>query len=250
MKNKEILDFIDSFAPFDTQCEWDNSGLLLGNPGDEVYKAGFALDITDESVDDAVLNGCSLIVTHHPVIFHPLSVIGYDSPISKLIKNGISVISAHTNLDNSPLGVNFALSKKLELKNAVKFESDTDASMCFIGETEETESGSFAKFISKALETGVRYTCPGKNIKKVAVCGGAGGEFIGEISKYADAFVTGEIKHHSFSESIHRGFPVFMAGHYETEYPVIPCLCEKTESETGIDCVLLKQSNPCRFAGE
>ena len=250
MKNKDILDFIDSFAPFDTQCEWDNSGLLLGSPGIDVAKVGFTLDITDETVNDAVSSGCNLIITHHPVIFRPISSIGYDSLVTELIKNRISVISAHTNLDYSPLGVNFALSEKLGLNNAHKFETEREASMCFIGETEETDTESFAELVSSALNTRVRFTCPGNRIRKVAVCGGAGGDFIEEIRPFCDAFVTGEIKHHTFLDSLHCGFPVFMAGHFETEYPVIPYLFEKIRSETGIDCVLLRQSNPCRFAGE
>ena len=71
MKVKEIYDFIDSFAPFSTQCEWDNSGLLIGNPDNEITKIGFSLDADISVINEAAENGCNLIIAHHPVIFRP-----------------------------------------------------------------------------------------------------------------------------------------------------------------------------------
>ena len=91
MKVKYIYDFIDSFAPFRDQCEWDNSGLLLGDMNCDFSKIGFSLDITGETVDNAIAEGCDLIVTHHPVIFRPVNSIGYDSLVSKLIKNNMAL---------------------------------------------------------------------------------------------------------------------------------------------------------------
>lgn len=250
MKVKEIYDYIDSFAPFKEQCEWDNSGLLLGNMKSEFVKIGFSLDITEEGVDDAVSAGCDLIVTHHPVIFRPVNAIGYDSLISKLIRNNISVISAHTNLDKSPVGVNYVLAEKCGLINARRFPVETDASMCFIGEIKETSASEYAHLISERLGTHVEFTCPGKSVRSVAVCGGAGGEFLYETAPFADAFVTGEVKHHEFIDSNSRNLSIIKAGHYATEYPVIPYLCDKIHKETGADCLLLKQKNPCEYIGE
>ncbi len=250
MKVKYIYDFIDSFAPFRDQCEWDNSGLLLGDMNCDFSKIGFSLDITGETVDNAIAEGCDLIVTHHPVIFRPVNSIGYDSLVSKLIKNNISVISAHTNLDKSPLGVNFVLAEKCSLVNARRFPGESDASMCFIGEIKETNASDYARFISDTLSTHVEFTCPDRIISSVAVCGGAGGEFLYEIAPFADAFVTGEVKHHEFIDGDLRNLTFINAGHFATEYPVIPYLCEKTFKETGAQCLVLKQKNPCEYIGD
>lgn len=250
MTIKEIYDYIDSFAPFDSQCEWDNSGILLGSAESKLKKIGFSLDITGETVKNAVLNECNLIITHHPVIFHPVTSIGFEGLLYDLIKNNIAVISAHTNLDKSEYGVNYILADKLGLHNARQFESETDASMCFIGEVNNINASEFAEIISKALNSKIEFTCPDKIINRVAVCGGAGGEFMYETSAYIDAFVTGEVKHHEFIDSSLKNISIYRAGHFETEYPVIPYLCNKIKNETGADCILLEQSNPCCFYGD
>ena len=94
---KDIYNFIDSIAPFNTQEEWDNSGLLVGNENAEVTKILFALDATSDVVDQAIKFGANLIITHHPVIFKAVSDVLSDSLIYKLINNNISIICAHTN---------------------------------------------------------------------------------------------------------------------------------------------------------
>lgn len=117
MKIIDILNAIDSLAPFKTQEKWDNSGLLIGNPNNAVTKAMLALDVTFDVIEDAKKNKSNLIITHHPVIFEPLKNIMSNSVVYELIKNDISVISAHTNLDVAEFGVNYQLAKKLNLKN-------------------------------------------------------------------------------------------------------------------------------------
>ena len=66
---KEISDFINSFAPYSTQCEWDNCGILIGDKDKGVKKIGYVLDLTSEALKDATEKGVDLIITHHPVIF-------------------------------------------------------------------------------------------------------------------------------------------------------------------------------------
>ena len=103
---KEIYNYIDSIAPFNTQEEWDNSGLLVGNENAEVNKILFALDATTDVINQAVEYGADLIITHHPVIFKAISNVLSDSLVYKLISNNISIICAHTNYDKAVDGVN------------------------------------------------------------------------------------------------------------------------------------------------
>ena len=72
MKIKEITDVIEAFAPLSLQESYDNSGLIVGRPTDEVHKALLAVDVTDEVMDEAESEGCDIIITHHPIVFHPL----------------------------------------------------------------------------------------------------------------------------------------------------------------------------------
>ena len=247
VKISDIYNFIDSFAPFDSQCEWDNSGLLLGSMEKETFRIGFALDAETDVIEQAHSSGCDLIVTHHPVIFKPLHSISFDDPSALLIKYGISIICAHTNLDKSDYGVNRVLAEKMGLTDIQRFGSGSDASMCMIGKIDDTSPAELAKLISSRLHAHTEFSESNKNIEKVAVCGGAGGEFMYELAGKVDAFITGEIKHHEFIDSKRLGISVFKAGHYETEYPVIPFLKEKTADKFDIDCILLDQKNPVKY---
>ena len=112
---------IDSFAPFSTAFEGDNSGLLVGSKDAPADRALLALDLTDRVVDEAAARGIALIITHHPVIFSGIKKLPSDSIPYRLAAGGLSAICAHTNLDISPMGVNDALAKRLNLKNVRPF---------------------------------------------------------------------------------------------------------------------------------
>lgn len=246
----DIYNYIDSFAPYNTQCEWDNSGITVGSKNDSVNKIGFALDVTSEVIDEAIKYGCDLVFTHHPAIFRPIYEIDSTSAIHKAIKNNINLICAHTNLDNSETGVNFVLADLLGLNNTYKLKTESDASVCRLGDISPVNAKDFSEMISNILCTTVKYADAGNIIKKVAVCGGAGVEFLFEAkANGADALVTGEIKHHEYLAAKEIGISVFCAGHYETEYPVIDFVKKLIEKQFDIECVILKQSKPTEITG-
>ncbi len=119
MKLCDVVSLIEKRMPLTWSEEWDNSGLLVGDPDSDIVKAGIALDVTEETVLKATRSGCQLLVTHHPIIFRPLKNIIPDRPAGKsmvtAIKNGLSLYAAHTNWDSSPEGVNFTLAELLGL---------------------------------------------------------------------------------------------------------------------------------------
>ncbi len=216
----EILAFLDSFAPISTQCEWDNSGLLVSSSNKAVKKALLCLDITKAVVEEALKIGAQLIVSHHPIIFSPLKSIDCDSTVATLIKNDISAICMHTNLDIAEdCGVNTELAKALKLQNTVLYQDDF---LC-VGElTQEMSCEDFAKYVKIHLNCkGVKYT-KSDFIKTVAVSSGGGGESVLLKDKYHfDALVTGEMKHHLFLFAQENGICVVEAGHFSTEDVVV-----------------------------
>lgn len=121
MKIADFYNIIDGFAPFSHAYEWDNCGLLLGDKNTEVTRALLALDITSGVITHAEQTGANLIITHHPVIFSPLKSISAQSLVYRLIRAGISVISAHTNLDIAKHGVNDCLAEAINLINIRNF---------------------------------------------------------------------------------------------------------------------------------
>lgn len=113
----EFHDAIQSFAPFSTAESWDNVGLLIGGRGLPVTRALLALDLTGAVLEEAVRLRAELVITHHPVIFKPLAALDSASLAYRAVAAGISVISAHTNLDLAQGGVNDALAARLQLSN-------------------------------------------------------------------------------------------------------------------------------------
>ncbi len=125
MRCKDIFDRIEQWAPREIAWERDNAGLQVGSADREVKKLLLTLDLTEPALNKAVEQNCSLILTHHPLLFNPLRKIDTftDSKsrlIEKLIKNDITLYSAHTNLDYTKDGVSFELASRLQLNN-VKF---------------------------------------------------------------------------------------------------------------------------------
>lgn len=114
---RDIYNFIDKLAPFDTAMDFDNCGLLVGNFDDKVNKVLLALDITDSVVEEAKEIGANLILSHHPVIFRPIKSLNSNSIPYQLARNNINAICAHTNLDMANGGVNTCLANLLKLKN-------------------------------------------------------------------------------------------------------------------------------------
>jgi len=128
-KISEIASIIEEIAPIRLAEDWDNVGLIIGDYNQDIKKILLALDITSEVVNEAEQLKVDLIITHHPLIFSPIKKITQDSYITKiaieLIKNNISVYTAHTNLDKSPRGTSYSLANLLGLQNLSYLKLDT-----------------------------------------------------------------------------------------------------------------------------
>jgi dinuclear metal center YbgI/SA1388 family protein len=216
----EITAGLEAFAPLCLAEEWDNTGLMLGDPSAEITSAAAVLDVTDEVVDFAVKNGCGLIVSHHPFIMNMPKNMAFTTPLQKnivkLIKNNISVYSMHTNFDSCVGGINNILCELLELTGYASNEPRT------VWNGKLKEPAPLSGFIEKVKKTfnieKVIFSGPvDKLISKVAVCGGGGGNFISEAAEIADVYLTGEVKYHDFQYGLSLGLPIVTAGHFETE---------------------------------
>lgn len=250
IKVKDISEYINKIAPYETKCEWDNCGILVGNSESGVKKIGFALDLTSETLESAKKNEVDLVITHHPIIFKAQKNFLEGNMAFELAKSGINAISAHTCFDCADGGVNDVLCELLEIKDFKGVESaECAVPMARIGTVEETEPEEFAKKVAQALKTTVRFVGGERKIKKVAVCGGAGMSFLDDvIFAGADAFVTGDISHHEMLEAKERKITVVAAGHFETENPAMPALEKRIKTKfPELETVLLSQSNPVRF---
>lgn len=121
MKLYLLTAYLESLAPLGYQEDYDNAGLIVGNPDMEVHQALLSLDCTEAIVDEAIAKNCDVIISHHPIVFRGLKKFNGKSyverVVEKAIKNDIAIYAIHTNLDNVMEGVNAKICEMLELKN-------------------------------------------------------------------------------------------------------------------------------------
>ena len=233
-----VADAVNRVAPRRLAEEWDNPGLLIGDPSAEVRRIFVCLDVLDENISRAIELDAQIIVAHHPLIFHALKNIRFDLPsgkkISRLIKNNLAVFAAHTNLDIASGGVNDVLAEKIGLVNVKNF-GEEEFSLGRIGNlTEPMTAENFARHVKKSLNAdNVRLVDAGNFlIDKVGVCGGAGAEFIQKAKFFgAQAFVTGDVKYHDAQAAVENEIHVVDAGHFATEFPIVHVLAEYLRDE-------------------
>ncbi len=223
MKVREIYEYIDKIAPFSLQEGYDNSGLVIGGMESDVQRVLVALDVTKEIAQEAAQKGAQLIVTHHPPIFRAIKRLDTESVAVYLAARGINVISAHTNFDSAVM--NDVLCEKLGLSPILPLHTENGVPCGCVCECIETTASDMAKKIKNVLGCKVVRCCDsGKNIGKVAVCSGSGGDFLEDAIKHGcDAFITGDVKHSVFIDAHNASLTVFDAGHFHTEN----IFCEK-----------------------
>ncbi|MGZ8439627.1 MAG: Nif3-like dinuclear metal center hexameric protein [Candidatus Deferrimicrobiaceae bacterium] len=117
---RDVWEALDADFPFAHRADWDNVGILLGDPAAPARRVVIALDATPAAVAACRRHRADLLVTHHPVIHSPLKSIRVDqaasAPVYELIRMGVAVISAHTNADVAPGGVSHALARRIGLR--------------------------------------------------------------------------------------------------------------------------------------
>ena len=241
-KVKDFYGYLNSIAPFETQEDWDNCGILFGDMDAEVKKVAVVLDITHEEIKKAKAIGADLIISHHPVIFNPIKSVTRGSVPYELVASSINALCCHTPLDIADGGTNDSLAKLLGIE-----VTRTEDPILRLGTVEPTTAENLAGKIAKTLNTKVRYADAGRKIEKIAICTGAGCSLI-EAAGEIDAFITGDASHHNFLDCVQAGITLIAAGHYETEIVVVPVLVKKLQAQfPDIEIIDIKQENPIKF---
>ena len=229
---REMEQLLYAWAPKELAASWDNVGLLVGDPETTVQTVLVALDITQGVVEEAAEMGAELIVAHHPVMncaWHPVQTLREDDPLGKklrtLVRENISAICMHTNLDAAEGGVNDVLAEKLGLTDVLPLGED---GIGRIGALKEEKSlAEYTSFVVKSLGcNGARVRDGGKTVKLVAVGGGACGSYIAAAKeKGCDTFVTSDLKYNDFLDT--EGLNLIDAGHFPTENVICPVIAAR-----------------------
>ena len=229
---EKIESILQELAPFETAEEYDNVGALVGKRQQTVSRILVALDATLDVIKEAEALGAELIVTHHPLMFHSrknmLEEDGEGVILCEMIRHHLSLIAAHTNLDKTALSGSACCAKLLHLEN-IRQEG-----YLFLGDLPQAmDAASLRAAIQQSLRFPTRcYGDGGKEIATLAIGGGACDEEWRQAKELgAQAFLTGEVRHHNALAAVMDGFVLFDGGHYGTEAPLVPVLAEYLQKQ-------------------
>lgn len=236
LKANDIIQTMNNWAKPSLIDTWDNTGFQIGNQEKEIKKILVSLDLDNIVLEKAINEGYDMIITHHPLIFQPMKSITTNSYKEKLvydlIKNNIVVYNAHTNLDQAENGVSHELAKVLGLRDTnVLHYTDLDEKYGYgqVGNMDKIDLVDYIETIKSSLDTKnvIVYGDVDKEINRVAVCGGAGSDFIYDAYKSkADIYITGDIKYHEAQLGVEYGLTIVDPGHYHTEKIILPVIKE------------------------
>lgn len=231
VKVSDIIDAIEAVAPAGLQESWDNTGLQVGRRDAEVGSVLCVLDVTPARIDEAIEFGCDMVVSHHPLIFNGLKSITDDNEVqravAKALQAGIAVYSSHTAVDNAVGGVSALMANRLGakvLRPLVPGAPGAETGTGVVAELPEPMTGEVlierakAAFGCDAVRASDPRRAPGSDaIRRIALCGGAGGSFIDDaVRADAQAYITGDIRYHDFVDNGGR-ILLIDCGHFETE---------------------------------
>lgn len=231
---QDFLTILQQVVPAGLAEEWDNVGLLVGDPNQRVRRVLLALDPTTALIDQAAAEQYDLVVTHHPVIFRPLKAVRTDTPTGRFIamaaSKQIGVIACHTNLDSVQSGVSDHLAQALGLVESrplvpSRGECAVGCGLGRIGRLPQPiDAGAFLDRLRQVcspswiLAAGVRP----EQVTTVAVCGGSCSELAeAAFNMGAEVFVTAEVKHAVARWAADAGLWLLDAGHFATEQPAM-----------------------------
>lgn len=267
MKCSDIIKQLQKLAPEELACSFDNVGLLLGRAEKSVSRVLIALEMSDEVVDLAVDRQADLIITHHPLLFHPLKRINSDDFIGrwvlKLLRNDITYYAMHTNFDRAVNGMGTLAADRLGLIQQ-RMLADTVEYQDAEGVTRTGGIGKIGSLpeamtldelcgkLSQSFELeGLRVFAPkgrrNQKLTEVAIVPGSGGEYVAAAAENgADVLITADVSHHTGCDAVSQGMVVIDAGHYCLEYPFVEYI-EQYLSETvsaGVDLITAEYCPP------
>jgi len=241
---RDVLVALELIAPVRFAFDFDRVGLQVGDSDAPVRSAVVSLDRSIAAIEFASTIGAQLLVSHHPLLLHPLATVTestYEARVARrLIRANLNFIAAHTNWDSARGGINDALAHLLGLHSVEDFGSGAMVATAAgpvlqqaagrIGTLPDAFSGvEFAALLKERLGIAPLMFCAADRvIKRVAVVGGAAdGEWRAAHAAGMDILVTGEVKQHVGLEAMESGFSIAAAGHYATEQPGVAWLRDR-----------------------
>ncbi len=227
MKIRDLYNAVNTIAPFDSAYAWDNCGLMCGDFNNDVTRVLVTLDADKAALLKAIEIGANAVVSHHPLVFDALKSVTHCDAVYHFVKNGISVISAHTCLDCAVGGVSDTLASLCGLCDMQKMYID-GAPLGTIGNTDISDADTFIEKVKNAFKSDRCDAVITGKVSRVAVIGGSGASEVDTVKALGcDTLVTGEFKHQNAVRARDIGLNLFAFGHFETENIILPVLAKR-----------------------
>lgn len=248
-----LLAELNEFSPFSLAEKWDNVGLMIGHPSATVSGVLLGLDPCLTLLAEAVSRGLNTIITHHPLLFHPVKKIDLATVEGRMIafvlQHDLNVIACHTNFDQISGGVSELLARRLGVlvgKPLLPKEKGGECGFGFIGDLDSAYSGAdFIRMAVKKLDQPnlmIAGEIP-EMVNRIAVCGGSCGDLATvALEKGADIFLTSEVKHSLARWAEDAGACLVDGGHFSTENLALVGLYDFLHTSMGSLDVQLTQS--------
>lgn len=249
MITREIIKELEEKFPKNLAEDWDNVGLLIGDNKREVKRVQLSIDATEKAIDNAIIQGVDMIVTHHPMIFKGIKSIDYSTvlgrKIIKIIENRINLFTMHTNLDSSEFGLNEFILELLEVESSKIIDENKEFENSGIGRIytlkEEHSLREYIEILKEKLEIeSIRVVTEDmeKKVKKVALINGSGMSYWRKSKSLGvDLFITGDIGYHEALDAKESGLSLVDIGHFESEKCFVNLLKSYFE-KMGIDVII------------
>jgi dinuclear metal center YbgI/SA1388 family protein len=246
-KVADLMGLMEQIAPSRCARDWDNPGLQVGCLSTEVDRILLALDPTLQAVREAARRKARVLLTHHPLLFRPLSCLNRETypgnVLTEALISEVSLLASHTNLDAAEGGLNDILAGLLHLKEVRDLsdarEAETGrAALGRIGDLPYPMSLSEVARAVKRLLSADRVRAVWSHdapVSRVAVVAGSGGSLIPIAAQMgAELMITGDVTHHQALEALQAGMALIDAGHFQTERVALETFCGRLRSEMAI----------------
>ncbi|MFI7029155.1 Nif3-like dinuclear metal center hexameric protein [Microbispora rosea] len=230
----EVVECLEALYDPSWAESWDAVGLVCGDPEQAVRKVLFAVDPVAVVVDEALGWGADLVVTHHPLYLHGTTSVAATTfkgrVVHRLIRGGAALYAAHTNADVADPGVSDALARAVGLTGDLRpLQPSADDPRRGLGRIGDLPAPMPLREFAALAASGLPRTAgplrvagdPGRPVRTVAVCGGAGDSLLGTArAAGVDVFLTADLRHHPASEHMEADGPALVdASHWATEWP-------------------------------
>ncbi len=237
----DLVERLDSQFPFASAAQWDVVGLQIGWPDAELGRVGVCHEVTDAVVDGCIQQTITTLVSYHPLLFSPTTeLVSGPTPAGRalrLARHGISLVVVHTAYDTATPGTGDALLQTLGLGSGAtrRWAVEDGDGECAPGRLVELATpmtgADLASLVAARLDTSVRSTGGDDTVSTIAVLPGSGGSHAMEAATIADAFITGDVSHHTAAAAKAHGLVIIDAGHTATERPGIAALYASVSEE-------------------